>query len=341
MGAELLKSPRVDPGLHSIVATIEQCAQHGAALVRQLLGFERGAEGERKEVNPGTFLTELSTLLRQTLPKRIELRLRIGAEPWLLWADETQLKQVVLNLCINARDAMTGSGSIEISAENRVVEEAFARTMPEGRAGRYLHINVSDTGDGIPAGLLDKIFDPFFTTKEIGKGTGLGLSTVRGIIKGHDGFLHVESMVGVGTVFHLFLPAMEFSPAPAPPRPALDGRSALVLVVKADAAVRAMLQPFLERHGYRVLVAVDASEAVDLLRGNAHAVAAVVDERGANSTSESIGAALRRVMPGLSLVLVADGHSGAGITGSNEAILPKPLNPEALLVVLKRMREAR
>jgi PAS domain S-box-containing protein len=229
MGAELLKMVAVDDGTKRIVNSIEASAQHGAALVKQLLGFARGTEGERIQVQPKRMLSEVGTLLRQAIPPRIKVNVDIKGEPPAVLADSTQLKQLLLNLCFNARDATPGEGTLTLGTEVASLTEDQARAMPEGRAGTFLHLSVADTGSGIPPEILDRIFDPFFTTKEVGKGTGLGLSMVRGIIKGHEGFLHVESTVGVGTTFHLYLPYPEPGRGTATP---FNGKPA----VKAEAA---------------------------------------------------------------------------------------------------------
>ncbi|MES2692733.1 MAG: PAS domain S-box protein [Verrucomicrobiota bacterium] len=213
LGTELLRMEPLSPTGQRFVDSIFASAKHGADLVRQLLTFARGSDGARVQVPPKMLLDEVFALLRQTLTSRIDLQLDAPAALGPILADATQLKQLLLNLCINARDAMSGAGSIVIGARDVVVDEAQARTMPEGRAGAHLHLRVSDTGTGIPPEIVDRIFDPFFTTKPVGKGTGLGLSLVQGIVKGHGGFLHVESKLGAGTTFHIFIPTMDAGPA--------------------------------------------------------------------------------------------------------------------------------
>jgi len=205
LGTSLLRMEPLDPAAQRILDTIESSAQHGADLVKQLLGFARGTEGARVPIEPRKLLEDLTTLLRKTLTARIRVQLDIPADPQPILADPTQLKQLLLNLCLNARDAMPEGGEIKIRAEDATIDEERARSMPEGRTGEYLHLQVSDSGTGIPPEILDRIFDPFFTTKPEGKGTGLGLSMVRGIVKGHNGFMHVESTIGRGTTFHIFL----------------------------------------------------------------------------------------------------------------------------------------
>jgi PAS domain S-box-containing protein len=206
MSAGLIGMTVVDESGRTLIENINTSARHGAELVRQLLSFARGVEGERSVVTPAAFLADMKILLRQVLSDGIELRVTCASDCRPVMADPTQMRQVVLNLCINARDAMPLGGVIEVAVENVVVDAALARSLADGAPGNYLCILVSDTGTGMPPAVVGKIFDPFFTTKEEGKGTGLGLSTVRGIIKGHGGFIQVESEVGRGTLFRLYLP---------------------------------------------------------------------------------------------------------------------------------------
>ena len=216
MGIELLKTEPLNESAVRALDTMESSAEHGAALVRQLLSFARGTDGPRVPLQPRPLLRQLGDLLRQALPRPIALRLKIAEELPPIRGDATQLKQLFLNLCLNARDAMPDGGSITVTAEQATLDESQARRILDGRAGRYLHVAVADSGAGIPPEMLDRIFDPFFTTKPSGKGTGLGLSLVRGIVKGHEGFLHVESALGSGTTFHIYLPVLSSDPNPPP-----------------------------------------------------------------------------------------------------------------------------
>ena len=178
-------------------------ATHGAALVQQLLAFARGADGQRAKVDVGQTIRDLKGLVRQSLPRSIQFSVESDAALWPVEADDTQFKQVLINLVLNARDAMSGGGRITVHVQNVVVEPDLSRLHPGAHPGAHLLITVADTGSGIPAALLGRIFDPFFTTKAAGKGTGLGLSMVAGIVKSHGGFVQVESEVGKGSAFHL------------------------------------------------------------------------------------------------------------------------------------------
>lgn len=214
LGAELLREEPLAPTALRAVEAIAASARYGAELVRQLLTFARGSDGERTGISPRHLLEEVHTLLRKTLAGRIDLRLEVPPVLQPVLANATQLKQIILNLCINARDAMPQGGRITIAASDVVLDEAEARSAPEGRPGPHLHIRVMDTGSGMPSEILERIFDPFFTTKAPSKGTGLGLSLVHGVVKGHRGFLRVESTPGAGTTFHIYLPTMDSASLP-------------------------------------------------------------------------------------------------------------------------------
>lgn len=190
-----------------LLNSIETTAQYGSSLIRQLLAFGRGTEGERVRVDVKKLIEDLETLLRPSLGKEISLRTTVDSAAWPILADPTQVSQALINLCVNARDAMPAGGRIEIVTANVTFDPSVARIYSEVAPGRFLQITVSDTGNGISPEIIDRIFDPFFTTRGPGKGTGLGLSTVRGILKGHGGFVTVESTLGQGTLFRLFFPA--------------------------------------------------------------------------------------------------------------------------------------
>ncbi|MGB7271844.1 MAG: PAS domain S-box protein [Geitlerinemataceae cyanobacterium] len=205
-----LKLKNLDARSQKLLKTLETSTKRGADLVKQILVFTRGTEGQPIVVQIGHLLNEVNRMARQTFPKSIEIRMEISTRTlWLVKADPTQLHQVLMNLVVNSRDAMPNGGQIELSAENREIDENFAAINLEAYAGKYIEISISDTGIGMASEILDRMFEPFFTTKDVGKGTGLGLSTVRGIVKNHGGFLQVSSQVGRGTQFKVYLPAVE------------------------------------------------------------------------------------------------------------------------------------
>ncbi len=207
MSVGLLQSDEDDPARLELLTTLEESAVRGADLVKQVLSFARGMDGQRVDVSALAVARDVTKLIRDTFPKDIEVVDRLGRDLWPIQADPTQLHQVLLNICVNARDAMPGGGRLTLSSANRVFDEHYAAMNLEAKAGPFVNIDIEDTGTGIPKSIIDKIFDPFFTTKDIGKGTGLGLATSLAIIKGHGGFIRVYSEPGRGTRFGIYLPA--------------------------------------------------------------------------------------------------------------------------------------
>lgn len=215
MGTKILGQEVMSEAGRKILETMHARATRGAEMIHQILAFARGVGGQPALLDVGKLLAEIQSLASETFPRsiRIELRVQQGLDPIL--GNATQLHQVLLNLCVNARDAMPQGGSLCLSAQNVALDKASTRWHPEPVSGDFVMLSVEDTGQGIPPELLDQVFDPFFTTKELGKGTGLGLSTVLGIVKSHGGFLDVASEVGKGTTFKIYLPATTSRPASA------------------------------------------------------------------------------------------------------------------------------
>ncbi|MEQ1862916.1 MAG: PAS domain S-box protein, partial [Chthoniobacteraceae bacterium] len=254
---------------------IETSAERGSGVVKQVLTFARGAEGQRVAVQAKHLLGELSKIMAQTFPRCIDIQMHIPNELWLISGDPTQLHQVFLNLCVNARDAIMSVPAPEngadamrlmnINAENVEIDAHFASMNPGAKLGPHVLISVTDTGSGMTAEVMDKIFDPFFTTKEPGKGTGLGLATVIGIIKSHDGFLAVQSKVGQGTTFKIYMPASRSAVAAdtgETAAPIERGKGELVLVVDDEAPIREAVVSTLEANGYRCFTAEDGSDGL-------------------------------------------------------------------------------
>ncbi len=208
MSAYLLKTKYHDPQVQQIISIIENNANRGANLVKQVLSFAKGIPGERVVIQVKYLILEMQQMLEQTFPKSITIHTKIQPNLLPIYGDITQLDQVVMNLCLNARDAMVNGGTLTIAAENIWIDETSAKMHLDAQVGSYIVITVIDTGIGIPSKILNRIFEPFFTTKEFGKGTGLGLSTVIGIIKGHNGFITVSSSLNKGTEFQVYLPAI-------------------------------------------------------------------------------------------------------------------------------------
>src|SRR6202050_3338945 len=195
----------------SILETIEMSARRGSDIVQQVLSFARGMEGQRIVIQPKYLLKDIEHIVSDTFPNDIRLQLTLPHDTWTILGDPTQVHQILLNLCVNARDAMPNGGNLIINAENCMMDEHYTAMNIQAKVGRYVRIGVTDSGIGMPPDILEKIFEPFFTTKDLNKGTGLGLSTVMAIVKSHEGIINVYSEPGKGTTFKVHLPAMELS----------------------------------------------------------------------------------------------------------------------------------
>lgn len=263
MSIELLKEDPTARERDEILATIEASTRRGAEMVRQVLTFARGVDGDRQAVDVANLLIDVKKFAIDTFMKDITVQTVVSGNVLVL-GDATQLHQVLINLCVNARDAMGNGGTLSLSAH----AQHLAVTEAAIPAGDYVVINVTDTGSGIPAGMVDRIFEPFFTSKATGKGTGLGLSTSLAIVRSHGGFMRVDSEVGRGSTFSVYLPALgdRRSAAPDTGPAVIDRRGAgeLVLVVDDEAPVLRMTTLVLESFGYRVLAAASGAEAMAL-----------------------------------------------------------------------------
>ena len=263
MGVELLRTRY--PQESKILDLFETSARHGAEMVRQLLTFAKGAEGEHVVIQMENLVREMEKLMKSSFPKNIQLAVICAADLPSVLGDTTQLHQVLLNFCVNARDAMPTGGTLTLEAQTLVVDEAFASSVPDARPGRYVALRVHDTGTGIPQDILDRIFDPFFTTKSPDKGTGLGLSTVIGIVKSHGGFLQVASKQGLGSAYTAYLPVHVAYGAPVlspPPVISFHGQGETILLVDDEATVREMAGAVLQRLNFTPLTATDGADGL-------------------------------------------------------------------------------
>jgi two-component system cell cycle sensor histidine kinase/response regulator CckA len=215
IGTDYLARTLTSDESRKILQTMSASAKRGSDMIKQILAFARGVGGQPAVLNLKPLLLEMEKFARETFPRAIRIQSSTDPELWPVMGNATQLHQVLLNICVNARDAMPQGGSLRIQAQNVLLENKMTRLHPDPVSGQHVLLAVSDTGQGISPELLEKIFEPFFTTKGPGKGTGLGLSTVQGIVKSHGGFVDVASTLGQGTTFQVYLPAYLPEPAPA------------------------------------------------------------------------------------------------------------------------------
>jgi PAS domain S-box-containing protein len=328
-----------DPDSLKMLGMIEESARRGADMVKQVLMFARGVQGERMVLQPRHLVREMQKIVDQSFPKNITFEMTTPSRLPCVKGDATQLHQVLLNLCVNARDAMSGGGTLKLSLEAVSLDEQYAALNPEAKPGEYVLVRASDTGTGIPPEVMEKIFEPFFTTKEIGKGTGLGLSTVMAIVKGHDGFVRVRSVVGTGTTFEIYLPAvdetngMPKAHADAPPQ---NGQGETILVVDDERIVREITRLTLLSHGYNVLTADEGTEALALYSKHGDEISLVLTDivmpflDGAATIR-----ALQRMDPDVKVIDCSGWNSNekrmGAMTLKDVPFLEKPYTTEALL----------
>src|SRR6185436_14435926 len=281
MSVEMLKEKFKDEGSRRMLGILETSAKRGAGMVKQVLTFARGVDGERVLLQPKHIIKDIAKIIHDTFPKTVQLKLAVSESLWPILGDATQLHQVLLNLTVNARDAMPNGGSITIGAENCIVTELTEPPAPGLKPGFYTLIKVTDNGTGIPPEVLEKMWEPFYTTKEVGKGTGLGLSTVLGIIKSHNGVVKVQTETNKGTTFFVYLPAQDS----ANPNAGADttkqlpvGRGELILAVDDEASVLTMTKETLETFGYRVITARDGAEAIAVYSANRDEIRGVLTD---------------------------------------------------------------
>jgi PAS domain S-box-containing protein len=336
----VLQQDEDDAARLATLDTIEASAKRGAAMIDRVLSFARGREGRRVDVQVMPLVRELATIVRDTFPKNIAFEDHVSPDLWSLQADPTQLHQVLLNLCVNARDAMATGGKITITARNLAIDESYAAVNIDARVGPYVTLDIEDTGTGISSEIIDKIFDPFFTTKEIGKGTGLGLATSLAIVKGHDGFMRAHSEGGRGARFRLYLPAHTTPAAIASPvavKSHPKGTGETVLVVDDEEFIRQIVQRTLQNFGYRVLLAKNGVEALAVYAQHQAEIAVVLTDMmmpvmdGPATIRE-----LLRVNPAVRIIAASGLNAGdEDSAGRVACFLPKPYSAETLLTAIR------
>ncbi len=341
MAIEMLQLKVTDDEGQRWLSILRQNAERGGSMVKQVLSFARGIEGERVNLQPKHLLKDVIKILTETLPKTIKIKFNIPDDLSLISADATQIHQVLMNLGVNARDAMPSGGTLTITAENRALDEHYAQMHLEAQPGPYVAIVVEDTGTGMPPEVLNRLFEPFYTTKEIGQGTGLGLSTALTIVRSHGGFINVYSEVGKGTQFVFYLPVatagkMEVAKGSTSELPL--GRGEVVLVVDDEDSIRQITKGTLETFGYEVLLANDGTEALAVYAQNQDKIRVVLtDMMMPFMDGPATIRALKKLNPEVPIIaasgLTANSTPDAiGIT--IDKFLPKPYTAEKLLKAL-------
>jgi PAS domain S-box-containing protein len=320
MGVPLLRDVVKSEADVRLLSTLEKSAERGAGLVKQILGFVHGIGGEPRLVQVKHLLRDVATVIKETFPKSIALEDQIPRDLWPILANPTQIHQIVLNLCVNARDAMPDGGTLRLRAENLLLDEAAASRLEGARAGAWIMLHVEDTGTGIPPEVLAHMWEPFFTTKAAGKGTGLGLATVRGIVSTHHGFSSVETSPDQGTTFRIYLPAADPTAASnsSGTGSALHrGDGQLILVVDDEETIRTVSSAILKQFGYRVLTAVDGTDAVAQFMPHAQEVALVItDVDMPNLGGAGLAQILHRINPQLKILAMS------GLASKDQTVRP-------------------
>jgi PAS domain S-box-containing protein len=339
MAVGMLEMRSSDPDMVRWLHVIKENTERGAALVQQVLTFARGMKGERVTVQVRHIIKDLFKVLDQTLPKSIAVKYDIDPELNVISADPTQIHQVLMNLCINARDAMPAGGTLTVTARNVVIDEHYARMNIDAALGPYVHVVVTDTGTGMSAELLKRIFDPFFTTKEVGKGTGLGLSTAITIVKSHGGFINAYSEPGKGSKFSIYLPA-NVSPEPETEKSAEPkvpmGAGELILVVDDEQNIRDVTKGTLEKYGFRADVAADGIEGLAIFAEKRNSIAAVISDVSMPfMDGPAMIRAVRKLEPATKIIVMSGLMNTAQAAEMQEldvrVVLQKPFTAETLV----------
>jgi CheY-like chemotaxis protein len=348
MGVEALRLRHNDADTRKTLDIVSAAAQRGAGIVRQVLSFARGIEGDRAEVQLRHIVGEIEQIVRETFPKNMEIASDLPRDLPLVMGDATQLRQVLMNLCLNSRDAMPEGGRLTLSAEEVRLDESHARLHFEARPISYVVLEVRDSGAGMAPAIVEKIFDPFFTTKRQGRAERLCPSTARSIVKSHGGFISVHSEPSRGSSFKVYIPSVEQGQekrGEKVPEGIPMGEGELVLVVDDEAAIRDIAKQILESYGYRVLTAGDGTEALALFAQRKADIRVIITDMimpymdGAATVR-----ALRKIDP--SVRIIASSGFSAGAQGKDAAapgtdgFLVKPYTSETLLETLRTVLSA-
>lgn len=339
MAADLLSSQEQDAKTLGLIQAIDTSARRGADMVKQVLAFGRGVDGQRLDLDIGELVGEVIKIVLETFPKNIVVKEDIADDLWPIKGDSTQLHQVLLNLAVNARDAMPRGGSLTFSAANLEIDELYVATTPGAVVGPHVLVSVEDTGTGMPPDVLERIFEPFFTTKELGKGTGLGLSTSMAIVKSHGGFVRPYSELGKGTRFRLYIPAQSREMAGTRIDESEElrrGAGETILLVDDEAVIRDITRQVLEAFGYKVLTALDGADAISVYAANHEKIDLVLtDLMMPVMDGPAMIQVLLRIQPDVRIIaasgLNANGHVAEAEKAGIKDFISKPYNASLLL----------
>jgi PAS domain S-box-containing protein len=344
--ADLLKADgNLSPAQLDFADEIGTAAQRAAALTRQLLLFSRKEMLQLRDLDLNQSINNMTKMLRRILGEDIQMQFKFAIRTLFIHADAGMMDQVLMNLAVNSRDAMSGGGKLVIETTAVDFDESIKEHAPQARAGSFVCLSVSDTGCGIAPENLQKIFEPFFTTKEVGKGTGLGLATVFGIVQQHQGWVNVYSEVGYGTTFRIYLPRLAKISEPKPEQTASDsmiGGNETVLLVEDDAFLRASVRKTLSQLGYRVFEAVNGVEAVEIWKGHRDQIHLLLTDlvMPGGLNGKELGGLLLKENPNLKIIY-ASGHS-AEVAGKDFPLeegvnfLTKPFQAHKLAQAVRR-----
>ncbi len=346
MSGKLLK--RGSPQTERLADTIVSSAERGGRMIKKLLAFAGGDSAERQQVDLRETLVELEEILSHTLPKTIDLQVDMPSQLDKVDADPTELSQVVMNLAINARDAMPQGGRLDIQVQNFLIDDSRANRSDNLTAGPHVLLTVADTGEGIDKKIIDRVFDPFFTTKPQGKGTGLGLATTLGIVRSYGGDITVYSEPGSGTTISIYLPAAKLSAASAATSagdatiPA--GNNETILVVDDEAMIIETVRETLQSNQYRVITAGCGSAAVEIFQQRADEIDLVLlDMMMPGMDGIATKAAIRSLKADVR-VIASSGLRRPDREGGRfldvDGFLPKPYSDEQLLRIVRRVLDA-
>ena len=338
--------PATDPRCQDL-AQVLKASDRAATLTEQLLGFSRRQLLERVRVDPHEVISDLVKMLRPLIGERIELQVSLAKDAGMLHADRGLLQQMLLNLCINARDAMPDGGRLTLKTQRVDFSSKYSELHPMVEPGSYVMFSVADTGCGIPPEIIDRIYEPFFTTKGIGKGTGLGLAMVYGCVQQHEGSIDVYSEPDLGTTFKIYLPSVATA-GPAPAEPTVDraiGGNETILVAEDEAMVRELAVRILTRAGYSVFVANDGAEAVELFEANADKISlALLDAVMPKLTGHEAYDRIRFKSPNLPVVFCSGYDPETGqvkrLVDQGVRMVQKPYDPDVLLRTIREVLDA-